>query len=643
MTVHRYYRGKLVSDLDSYNDYGVPKATIPQDTSYSMMSRDQMNEYYRLRAKKVHDSQLDGNTLLYCSFDVGGKCRHALATRQCFECVRFDPTGTGYYCEYCFLQRHPAYRQPHNFTFIKQEIPDKTTKKTVNVVLERTINSAVSLLNETRANEQALEDRIKEVKPKLSSAAAQCDNLLAEVTGLVLKLRDDNYNMRQLSARKIQRAFRERLRTRWFRAAQKILWGRMLDKDIGVYFYVNRATLMTRREVPAIFGHKVPPDFPPRIYPATLSTRIAAYTIQRFLRSIRARKNLAGIASRLWRVVFTSDGQLTYYNVLTKRSQLQKPWVLFGLDPKIYGAHQDDMAHSRAASVLQRAVRRYKAFKMFAETVLSVWEKVWDPNSRKWFYYNKKTGTSQWNRPFPRLLRNFEFPTIMDTNMTLDEAQRVVMGLFRLVAAKLIIRRKIRQWYRRVWDPEFQTYYYYNIKTDESSWYVPAIAKRHNVLIPEATPEEILESSSRAQTGARMDTVASQGAINAQHDRFEGNIHEVRASPGAENEPDHVPFFTARDETLADMDPSPNDARPINLRDAALLHWQKLQEWVRHAPDAQATVTIHDFVAHGTALWKKLEKVAPNSTTSHTKDLPFLNEPYLFPGNKPDFSDARLG
>jgi hypothetical protein len=45
--------------------------------------------------------------LLYCSFNVAGSCRHALATRVCADCARFDITSTGLHCEGCFAARHP--------------------------------------------------------------------------------------------------------------------------------------------------------------------------------------------------------------------------------------------------------------------------------------------------------------------------------------------------------------------------------------------------------------------------------------------------------------------------------------------------------------------------------------------------------
>ena len=48
-------------------------------------------------------------------------CTGAAATIKCYSCSIFDPTGTGFFCDLCFQNRHPWYRVPHTFASIDED------------------------------------------------------------------------------------------------------------------------------------------------------------------------------------------------------------------------------------------------------------------------------------------------------------------------------------------------------------------------------------------------------------------------------------------------------------------------------------------------------------------------------------------
>lgn len=47
-------------------------------------------------------------------------CKGAKAMFKCYSCLKFDPEGSGYYCDACFEERHPWHRAAHAFATIDE-------------------------------------------------------------------------------------------------------------------------------------------------------------------------------------------------------------------------------------------------------------------------------------------------------------------------------------------------------------------------------------------------------------------------------------------------------------------------------------------------------------------------------------------
>jgi hypothetical protein len=377
-------------------------------------------------------SASSSSSRLACSWNIGGKCRHALATRECFDCKRWDVTGTGYFCEACFTARHPWTRAAHHFVLLRQRPPTPPKRAPLNAVMERTVQEAKALLTSTLAAEEALGQPASRAAPALGGAAAKCDELLGRMAGMILQLRDGRWQARQLAARRIQLCWRGIARRRWWRTATALRWGRMADAGgSGDFFFVNMATMKTQWEVPVIFGQAVAPASIRRAYPCMLSDQAAAAVIQRAARGLQSRLALARAHINKWRLVGIDPALPLrsvprprrarrahepeapahyYYNVATGEARLEKPRYLFVLTPQTYGLHKDDLARNRLASLLQAVCRKFRARLAFFRVVGAQYHKVWDPQYRRFYYFHVKNGTSSWKKPAASLLRGYDIP-----------------------------------------------------------------------------------------------------------------------------------------------------------------------------------------------------------------------------------------
>jgi hypothetical protein len=372
-----------------------------------------------------------GSSRLLCSWNLGGKCRHALATRECFDCKRWDVTGTGYFCEACFAGRHPWTRAAHSFVLLRQRPPTPPKRAPLNAVAERTVKEATALLDSTLAAEAALGAPAARAAPALGSAAAKCDELLGKMAGMILQLRDGRWQARQLAARRIQLCWRGAARRRWWRVATTLLWGRLRDGASGDFFFVNMANLKTQWDTPVIYGQRVAPLSIRRVWPCMLSDQAAAAVIQRAARGLTSRMALARAHINKWRRVGIDvdeplrsvpprrrprrphepeEPTFYYYNVDTGEARIEKPRYLFVLEPEEYGHHKDDLSRNQLARLLQAVCRKFRARLAFFRVVGAQYHKVWDPQYRRFYYFNVKKGTSSWKKPMAGMLRGYDMP-----------------------------------------------------------------------------------------------------------------------------------------------------------------------------------------------------------------------------------------
>ena len=388
---------------------------------------------------------------LYCSFNVGMQCKHALATRECRDCKRWDRTGTGYHCEACFAARHPWTAVAHTWRALHQRAPTPPRRAALNPVAERTVAEAAALLRRTEASGAALGAPLGAQAPALASAAGKCDELVGRLTTMLLQLRDPAWQARQHAAKRIILCWRGRVWRAWFRTATALLWGKMRDPASGDDFYVNMATKATLWAAPVVFGRQLAPAAVRRVFPCSLSKQAAAVVIQRSFRGHASRRRTARVFVRAWRMIRVSAAAPQraaprprdpaapyppphyYFNVLPEGDRLwrpptaERPRVLHQLHPVEFGAHPDDQPSVGLARVLQKLGRRFTVRMAFFKQAAAAYERVWDADYKRYYYFNRHTGGTGWVKPMASLLRGYEFP-IMAGEAAPGETEANAMG-----------------------------------------------------------------------------------------------------------------------------------------------------------------------------------------------------------------------
>ncbi|CAM9937495.1 unnamed protein product, partial [Pylaiella littoralis] len=118
----------------------------------------------------------------------------------------------------------------------------------------------------------------------------------------------------------------------------------------------------------------------------------AAAVIQGMYRRKKAREFFLERVRQAYEKVFDeeNDGYF-YYNKINATSQWTAPKVLLGrpFDPK----------EEWAAKMVQGLIRRRRAWKQLMSLLNSVYEKEFDPETDSWFYVNKVTKQTTWDKP----------------------------------------------------------------------------------------------------------------------------------------------------------------------------------------------------------------------------------------------------
>jgi hypothetical protein len=264
----------------------------------------------------------------------------------------------------------------------------------------------------------------------------------------------------------------------------------------------------------------------------------AAVMIQRLYRTRAARRMIKALIGKVYDKLYDPVSQSYYYfNNKTGESQWVKPQQLGEEDliltspdaakkspreqeatklgtprPARMASDMDDLA---AALVIQKAIRAKKARAQIRDMVKNVFEKLYDAESGVYYYYNNKTGESQWVKPktlgsedlsvgsqaqsdtkkSPR--RQAEDATAQREKLARIAADDVVAAAyiqkaFRAKRARARLRGMLGNVFDKLYDAESGVYYYYNNKTGESQWVKPKLLGSADLDV--ASPDAAKES-----------------------------------------------------------------------------------------------------------------------------------------------------
>ena len=146
-----------------------------------------------------------------------------------------------------------------------------------------------------------------------------------------------------------------------------------------------------------------------------------------------------------------------------------------------------DLSEDQAACMIQGMYRSHKARQMMRKILSNRFEKIWDEESKRFYYVNKKTGDVNWDKP--KLLGDDDIdptpssrklaaaagvdmppphkrtPRVFAKDLSEDQAASMIQGMYRSHTARHMLRKILSNRFEKIWDEENQRFYYVNKKT----------------------------------------------------------------------------------------------------------------------------------------------------------------------------------
>lgn len=160
-----------------------------------------------------------------------------------------------------------------------------------------------------------------------------------------------------------------------------------------------------------------------------------------------------------------------------------------------------------------------------------VYEKVFDADVGRYYYYNARDGSSSWELPaefggddtFLLTPRSRELMVLkMDAGtwktadtMDKDEAARTIQGMYRRRQARRLIVRAVQNMYEKVWDESSARFFYFNKKTGESIWTKPPLLGYYEDVPLTPRSEALVMAAEREAASKLEDATAEANGYDA--------------------------------------------------------------------------------------------------------------------------------
>jgi hypothetical protein len=253
----------------------------------------------------------------------------------------------------------------------------------------------------------------------------------------------------------------------------------------------------------------------------------AIVRIQSAWRSRREWTFVQRLARSLYEELYDDDhGAYYYYHKRSGVTSWTRPWAFRGTK-----VHKQTKARKHAPATPHDAALRIQvnwrcrqARRQLCQLTKLVYEKIHELDAKGndvWYYYHTVTGESHWIKPkflgsddimsTPRLPdRPKKAPPASE-----DEACSRIQHAWRCALARHALVCKVKKWFQKFFDEDFNAYFYYNRRTGTSSWRKPKILRSDDLLLSprepgKSSPREQLEEPSHQALVARLMSVNFQ-------------------------------------------------------------------------------------------------------------------------------------
>ena len=233
-------------------------------------------------------------------------------------------------------------------------------------------------------------------------------------------------------------------------------------------------------------------------FASQLTPEEAAKMVQSAFRTKRIRVRFKQVLLASYREIFNqATGDRYYINLVTNETTWEKPRLIRnctirrfdpkekrGKLPKVFLWTKDI-----AVRTLQGCWRTYLARRRLQEITSSIYQQVWSKSAEAYFYYNIRTGESQWAKPMFFTAADKKRVTIampkrkrtQDHVWNGEEAATLIQSIWRMQEAKKVLVSRCGEQFEKIYSPEDASYFYYNKRSRRSSWHKPRVVGRYDV------------------------------------------------------------------------------------------------------------------------------------------------------------------
>ena len=447
-------------------------------------------------AMSSHRIMVRNAKALVCSAACCGK-HEVAATRKCFSCVQLDNTSDGLHCDRCYVQRHPWYRVEHKWLPVEHapDVQETWLDDLGRIGLNREYVDLKRLIVQAGVDTR----RLQQLGKDTSACIATVHEARAEfnkVEGYMKKLSKTVTHVmtREEAATKLQGIWRVRAARGGMVAEFLKTFKRFYDVESDAFYYKNVKTGEMTWDCPTMLKGKQMRTAGRakrqhcRFKAGDLTMDQAARHVQAVWQCKQARKGLRRYARTCYqKIQDKASGRYFYLNMVTNEKHWNKPLILGSTDVDIKTPrfHARDLTDDQAASHLQGMWRKRQARRRMQKMLASVYEKVYDEKRGKFYYYNRVTGASRWDKPkglgsvdldlTPRskAVAPHKPPRFLAADLTDEQAASHLQGMWRSRQARRRMQKMLASVYEKVFDEKRGCAYYYNRITGEARWDKP--------------------------------------------------------------------------------------------------------------------------------------------------------------------------